>query len=298
MYRYLAFGLHIASDIQIEELEIDDNNCSSVDVNIQLGCVPSHLEQPLEVNARFETSATEFLLNVDHVSKYYVKAGKVIIVEPYPNVELSIVNLFILGACLSVIFFQRNVITFHGSGLNVMGKGIIITGESGSGKSTLSKALLEAGAYLLTDDLIVIDVKDNEARIKPGYPRQKLWADSANYFNISIEMLNRTDNEADKYYIPVNNFQHESQTLSAIFLIRPCDEEHVTIKKVKGIQKLILVFENAYIFPIAEWFGVSKSFFELYSKLLQNINIYILNRPKDRYTVNEQATCVFNQMKE
>ena len=75
MYKYMAFGLHILSDIMMEELILDDSH-EACDVRIILGPVPDHINQALEANLRFETSKTEFLLKVDDVGKYLVSNGK------------------------------------------------------------------------------------------------------------------------------------------------------------------------------------------------------------------------------
>ena len=55
----------------------------------------------------------------------------------------------------------------HGVLINLMNKGVLITGRSGLGKSECAVELLNKGAFLVADDVVLIEKKDNILVGKP-----------------------------------------------------------------------------------------------------------------------------------
>jgi HPr kinase/phosphorylase len=53
---------------------------------------------------------------------------------------------------------NRNI---HATGICINGQGVIIIGPSGSGKSDLALRLIDRGATLISDDRIIINIRDN-----------------------------------------------------------------------------------------------------------------------------------------
>ena len=52
----------------------------------------------------------------------------------------------------------------HGVLINLLNKGVLITGRSGLGKSECAVELLNKGAFLVADDVVLIEKKDNIKR--------------------------------------------------------------------------------------------------------------------------------------
>lgn len=72
---------------------------------------------------------------------------------------------FVLGYLLSL----RRFVCLHGAVLGRDGRAIAITGESGAGKSTIAAALIQRGARLLSDDLVVITTRsEKELFVEPA----------------------------------------------------------------------------------------------------------------------------------
>ena len=55
----------------------------------------------------------------------------------------------------------------HGVLINLLNKGVLITGRSGLGKSECAVELLNKGAFLVADDVVLIEKKDNILVGKP-----------------------------------------------------------------------------------------------------------------------------------
>ena len=77
-YTYKAFGLVFQSEFEIPEF-IEDKG--SPDVEISLGKTPENLKEITKKGVKFQASKNEFLLEVDHIAKYYVVDGNRIIVD-------------------------------------------------------------------------------------------------------------------------------------------------------------------------------------------------------------------------
>src|SRR5436853_233172 len=74
---------------------------------------------------------------------------------------------------------QRGHFVLHASSVAIDGKAAAFAGPSGRGKSTLVAALASAGHPLIADDMSVIDTSGAAPVVQPGFPRVKLWPDSA-----------------------------------------------------------------------------------------------------------------------
>jgi hypothetical protein len=81
---------------------------------------------------------------------------------------------YLISQVISVALLKRNIESFHASAVAHDGKAIVLLGESGRGKSTLTAALLQHGAKLITDDLLVLRSHGDDYVAVPGAFRIKL----------------------------------------------------------------------------------------------------------------------------
>jgi hypothetical protein len=113
------------------------------------------------------------------VGAFWVRSGREILIDPVRDADERAVRLAIVGPLLGVILAQRGHLVLHASTVAVGGRAVSFFGHSGQGKSTLAAALTRAGHRLVADDMTVIDAQHMPPRIRPGFPRIKLWPDSA-----------------------------------------------------------------------------------------------------------------------
>jgi hypothetical protein len=103
----------------------------------------------------------EFLVSPD---------GRSICAHRAPEATDESLFAYLLGHGLSVALLLQNVEGLHAAAFVKDGHAIAILGDSGYGKSTLLAHAVQAGARLLTDDLLVLD----RAMVLPGPARIKL----------------------------------------------------------------------------------------------------------------------------
>jgi hypothetical protein len=92
--------------------------------------------------------------------------------EPANGVEP--VYTYLISQVISVALLEQKVESLHASAVAIGGKAIALIGESGFGKSTLTAALVQAGAELVTDDLLVLREHADGYLAAPGAFRIKL----------------------------------------------------------------------------------------------------------------------------
>jgi hypothetical protein len=83
------------------------------------------------------------------------------------------------GPGIAASLHLRGVPLLHGCVIDVDGGAIVIMGAPGTGKSTTAAALVRAGFPLVSDDLAAIAIRGDEVLVHAGYPRLRLFSDSA-----------------------------------------------------------------------------------------------------------------------
>ncbi|PKM94034.1 MAG: hypothetical protein CVU84_11225 [Firmicutes bacterium HGW-Firmicutes-1] len=291
-YYYLAFGLTMKSDIEIEEF-VEIEKCNELDVEIKLGKVPESLEHNLEEPFWYYAKENELVFTVADIAKYYVHNGNEIIIEPLVDAENSAIRVYLLGTAFGAILFQRGRVPFHGSALSINNIGVIITGESGAGKSTVTNALIKKGYNMVTDDVAALEIdEENKLKIYPSYPRQKLWIDSVRHMQIDISEIRRMDGTNDKFYLPVEEFCYHPIELKAIFELKPMICKQVSVEELIGKERLEVILNNTYRSVFIEPLGLMKNHFFQCVKMTKMLKVYRLCRPENEFTIDEQVNSI------
>jgi hypothetical protein len=138
------------------------------------------------------------------------------------------------GPVLGCVLRLRGITGLHASAVAV-GRGddaaaIAFVATKFGGKSTLAAALAGRGHGVLTDDLVALAEVGGRFLVQPGYPRLRLYPDSASALpgaeTASLSPL-WTDVNADKHYLDLAadpgasrwRFQPRSVPLAAVYLL-------------------------------------------------------------------------------
>lgn len=85
----------------------------------------------------------------------------------------------VLGRVFALAFHCGGVLTLHGSAVERHGVGLCFLAPKYHGKSTTAAALVDAGATLLADDLVVVEPRDGGIVLRPTLSTLHLWPDAA-----------------------------------------------------------------------------------------------------------------------
>ena len=174
---YRAYGLTIASDVALPELEPTEP--AAADILIAIGTID--MPKPsCEAATIFRFEPDRQYLAWHAVGAFLISDVSRIDIEPAPGVDDALLAFPLLGPVMALLLHRRGLLVLHASAIAVAGRGAIFMGDKGAGKSTTASALIRAGHELLTDDVVALDLARPDApMIVAGFPQIKLAADAA-----------------------------------------------------------------------------------------------------------------------
>jgi hypothetical protein len=292
IYTYQAFGLTISSEIEIPEF-IQTTGKSQV--RISLGKVPVNISHVYKQGFRYQISKNEFLLRFKTWAQFYVEDGKNITIQSKAGVDERDIRAFILSPVIGALLHQRGMLPLHASGICYNNCAVLFAGNSGAGKSTLALAMCRNyGLKLISDDITSVSTQNDECFVNSSFPFVKLWQDSVEMFDMSIEDLPKIRNNVLKYkydnskYFIAGNFIPTN-----LFFIECADVKEVVILEIKGSEKFNLLRKNIFRINMVEGL-YSSSHFSVSLALLNSVKCYKLLRSKKESLPNKLAGEVYS----
>ncbi|ATW28171.1 hypothetical protein [Candidatus Formimonas warabiya] len=291
VYQYCAFGMKIASQIPIPELQ----PCSGMpDINIAIGKVPKEIEGAIDSNAYYQAGKNQLLFHITNVGSYYIKNGNQIMIEPAPNAEKKAIRLFLLGSAMGAILFQRGFFPIHGSAVVVNEYCFIVTGNQGAGKSTLTAALRKKGYAILTDDIAAVAFDaEGIPWVYPSYPQQKLWKDSLESMGHEVSSLSNIYGRIDKYAVTIQDkFCETPKKLVGIYEVRKEICQNVNMNKLSGMDKLATIMNNIYRLSFVSGLNLKEETFRYSAALAKQVSVSRITRLDSVFCVEDQINLI------
>lgn len=237
-YRYAVYGLSISADTPIPDL-FPEKNSVPHDVAVYLHGVPADAD----IDGRFDhvskvvDDVGESLLRVARCrnpSGFYFRysddtaflvsdAGSEIWAEWRAPLTLEDTTTYLLGPMLGFVLRLRGVLNLHASVIEVDGQALGFMGAAGAGKSTLAAAFAQKGFAVISDDILALDPRGDDFFARPGYPRLRLWPDSAEALFGTADALPKLTPNWDKRYLDLNaepfRFHSTPHRLSALYVL-------------------------------------------------------------------------------
>ena len=288
-FTYKAFGLNIVSEFEIPEL-IKSTGIS--DVEIVLGKVPKQLEQVTKRGVKYQATKDQFLLEVDHIAKFYVQKGKEITVELLKKNPDREVRLFLLGSAFGALFIQRGLLPIHGSAIKFGNSSCIFSGLSGVGKSSIAATLVEKGFQFLADDISVVN---QDLNVVPGFPNMKIWDDVLQKLDIKSGKLSEVRPEIKKYDVRKEQaFYQEQIPVDKIFILQTKNTTGFEYEELTGLSKFNAIKNNTYRYKFVGGLEKQLDHFQILNKLLPKIKVYRISRAQSPILLNELANFIID----
>lgn len=286
---YKAFGLTIASDLELPELPRLYKEVGLTDVIVVKANLIEKWSELAEPGRYFVIKDRFIMFQVPHVATYLIRNGDEIFVSPINNADESLVRLYLLGSCMGAILLQRRILPLHGSVVAINGKAYAIVGDSGAGKSTIASAFMQCGYKLLSDDVIPVTLTDEGVPIvSASYPQQKLWKESLHELGMYSDRYKAIIDRKDKFFVPIKDqFSLESIPLGGIFELVKTNEVNVTITPINNLERLHTLYKHTYRNFFIKHLGIMDWHFNIITKIVSVVDIYRLERPIDRFTAHE-----------
>ena len=128
----------------------------------------------------------------------------------------------VLGRVLSVCLHLQGSMVLHGSAVDLDGHAVAFLAPKFHGKSTTAAALVDSGARLLADDLVVVS-SEKPPTVLPSLPYVQLWQDSAKHVapdTVAVEGSEASKKAQRRWDLP-GRVADSAVTLAAIYLLAP-----------------------------------------------------------------------------
>jgi hypothetical protein len=245
VHHYTAYGLHIASEFQLPELQSAPGT-GSPDVTVRYGYVPASLPEVSANGIAWQSSEGQLLLNVHQVGRYLIVEDREIRVQPSPSTTDEDIRLFLLGSVLGALLHGRHILVLHASVIQTAKGAVLFMGRSGSGKSTLLGAFLQRGYKMLTDDKAGIVVDSNGAPVAlPGMPFLRLTEDAVRKLGFPVDGI-IPNSTLDKYVVPVDRFCDRQIPVCAAYSVAPHNRADIILEQVKALDRFEALTSQIY----------------------------------------------------
>ena len=214
------------------------------------------------------SSLNQYTFVVEDIIKFYWEEGSNNITYKYlKKANDTLVHYWLLHTLLPLYYVLENVYDMlHVGAVEVAAKACLFAAPSFGGKSTLTHHFLQKGHTLLSDDKLALFKRDNAYVAVPSYPYAR------NY---------REFEDLGKY---IENFSKKSLPVGCMYrLIQVGEEEDVSIKQVKGIDKFAIVEMSCDI----KLSMLKEEKFSQLHDLVQNLKIYEIRVPQDLNRLDE-----------
>jgi hypothetical protein len=225
MYFYKAFGLNIASEIELPEL-CEWEPGGNFDLTIKRGEIVLPKLKKTGINRRGVRAlfgidkAGDFILHWDGIADFKTVGSDTLIVQSLTD-DADLLSLFTVSEAFGLILFKKGLFLLHASAVRVGDRAWCFMGKPGAGKSTTAAAFLKAGCTMLCDDLTAITFDESgKAYIVPAYPQLKIWKRTVDGLQYDMELLAPVSEGINKFsFQPKHNFDHTPIRLEKLFVI-------------------------------------------------------------------------------
>jgi len=292
-YYYRVFGLSIESVLACPEL-FPMHEVQEPDVVFRFGELPERLENPAESRPRWQTAPGVYLLDLKQVARFQVRDGCEIIIQPMPGVSEDSIRMYLLGACLSVLLFQRKMFALHVSGIHTEHGAVLFAGSSGSGKSTLVSAFIQRGYKMLSDDMLALVFNEHGQVVAlPGFPQVKLWADSAGALGRSTNGLRRVMVEYDKFIAPtLQDYDPTPTPLHAMYSLRQHQSPDFLLEPLSHTPRFNALLDNTWQKLTLPGMGLREWHFQTAARIASLTYGARITRPSESFQLEKMTDLI------
>jgi hypothetical protein len=298
VHQYTVHGLHIASEIEFPELHPGFQQ-RPFDIRIRLGSVRLDQAEAAPGVSDLFVGHDTVLLFVPEIARFAIAGNTDVTVEPDSGADMAVVRLFLFGSVMGLICHRRRLFPLHASAVAIEDAAIAFCGPPGAGKSTLAAHCVDAGAQLVADDILVVDVNSQRCVIaQPGMPKLKLWRDALESLGRSTTGLAPDWARAEKFHVPSDNFIVERQVrLVGIFILDNDEEAGAgVLTPLSGTTAAWELIRNTYRVEYLDALGRRSDHFAECARLAGLLPVAKLARRRDKGQLNATAAMLVSQL--
>jgi hypothetical protein len=253
---YRLYGLTIASELPLHQDRVVDD--AVPDVVLSVGeSRPVPADEALGVrladvseddgSTRYFTFTRcadgSYLLRYYRIGDFAVSADlSRVVLHLDPDADPGFASVLATGSVPSFLLLANGFPLLHASAVDVGGSAVAFVGYAGMGKSTMATVMCAAGAAIVTDDVLRLELSGDEARCYLGANETRLRksaADLAAAFGTEVG-ARRTSDERDALRLPASC--NELLPLRAIVVPQPDrDSRVVDVQRLGKVEALLML---------------------------------------------------------
>lgn len=273
--RGTAFGLAIASEVPLPELDASSRPASTADVVISLDDLGRDEDPPVGTR---RLGSDHYRIDFEAAS-VSICDGRSIRVDPAPDVPAEIIRHVLLGPSIHHLLHQRGRFVLHASTVVIDETAVAFLGASGVGKTTTAAGCLLAGHGVVSDDVAAVEFVNGAPVVRSGYPCLKLAEGFVERFDLPVGPPLDPSTARDRHFHPLERAQPDGQIpLARIYRLE--DGESVDIDRLEPAEAVTALSTNTYTAGLHSDASEAASTFERAGRLCQQVPVARLERPR------------------
>lgn len=272
-HRYRLAGLDLVSDFALLEGAEPVGPAREPALVIEDG-TRQGMPAPEGGNARSADAMRVRIVQPD-VGRFVIEDGRHVVAWPEPGASPGAISQLLTGTVLAVALMQRGTLVLHGCVVGIDGRAVAVLGHCGDGKSTTAAACAAQGHQVLSDDLVVLDVKDDGVTVRSVAPLVRLVDVNAGAAGLDRA---RQWHATDKTAVGLHTVgADEAVPLAAIILLAWGDT--VALRHEAGVGAVLHLLEQAFCRPVFQPLQVATTMSQC-SSVVERCPVAVLTRPR------------------
>lgn len=289
LHRYRAFGLEIASQIELPVFAAGRSD--HADVEILLAPVARPAEDGAAMEFRTWIARPGMMvLDVPDVARFRIEGGQRIFVDPAEGRTPAQAVPHLQGSALAALLQQRRQLPMHAGSIETSRGAVLLIGTSGVGKSTLTNALVGRGYRMMGDDVTPVSL-DEQGRPQAisAFPASRLWRDSAEYFGHDVSLLDRAHDDLDKYYVVPDSWCDCALPVAAVVVLSAAGNGQARVEEIEPAERVRWLLRYTFRKKFLNGFQLNDMQFHVVSAMAAQSRMVRLVRPSSGAPAAELA---------
>jgi len=317
--RYRVYGYILSCNTRLRELDqtLYPDSTENTDIRIRFSSpdepIPSPSSWYLTVSLvdgtpwlRCAKISLGYLLHFPYLADFVFDTSRGLIhCIPQAKTPTHTLHHLLLDQVLPLVLNYKGKEVLHGAAVITPYGACAFVGPTGAGKSTLAASFLTAGYSVLTDDCVVLDLRDGDIVAIPAYPGIRLWDDAiAALFGTTgacAPVAHYTPKQRFTAALSARAFCSSTVPLVAIYVLDTSDAEHaapVSTPKVSLLaerEALMTLLSLAFKLDIRDHRMLTREF-DFLHRLVTQVPVRRLTIPDSFMALPAVRTAVLNDL--